>query len=145
MTITPRQHHTNPLATGDLVTLQAVVDMNQPYFTGWLARQSAAEMREWIHALAAEVGITPSDEQVSATGADAGTPGTFTPENATPPPDLLGMTGITANPATAWAEGEHVVLGDESQAHWTATQWAAGAAPAPIGRDRDRQSSLAAN
>jgi hypothetical protein len=66
---------------------------------------------------------------VPATGADAGAPGSFTPAGATVPANLAAMTGIVANPATAWTTGQHVVLGDASQAHWNATAWVAGVAP----------------
>ena len=66
---------------------------------------------------------------VVATGATAGAPGSFTPAGATVPANLAAMTGITANPATAWTTGQHVVLGDASHAHWTGTAWAAGDAP----------------
>ena len=65
----------------------------------------------------------------AATGADAGTPGDFTPANSFPPADLASATGLTASPNTAWATGEYVVLGDGSQAHWSGTAWASGIAP----------------
>lgn len=67
-------------------------------------------------------------DPVAATGATAGAPGAFTPTGATTPADLAALTGITADPATAWTTGQHVVLGDASQAHWNGTAWAAGAA-----------------
>jgi hypothetical protein len=66
---------------------------------------------------------------IVATGATAGTPGTFTPAGATPPADLAAMTGITASPATAWTTGQYVVLGDSSHAHWDSSAWAVGDAP----------------
>jgi hypothetical protein len=66
---------------------------------------------------------------IVATGATAGTPGTFTPAGANAPATLAGMTGITATPATAWTTGQHVVLGDLSKAYWNATAWTAGQAP----------------
>jgi len=65
-----------------------------------------------------------------ATGASAvSTPGSFTPAGASAPYDLAGLAGVTAAPATAWASGTFVVLGDGSQAHWNGTAWAAGVAP----------------
>jgi hypothetical protein len=73
--------------------------------------------------------ITPEPEPVPATGASAGTPGTFTPEGATPPADLGACASVTATPATAWATGEHVVLGDSSHAYWDGSAWVAGDAP----------------
>lgn len=69
-----------------------------------------------------------SSAPVPATGAQAGTPGWFTPFGATIPADFAAMSGITASPATAWTTGQHVVLGDNSHAHWDGTDWAAGAA-----------------
>jgi hypothetical protein len=60
------------------------------------------------------------------TGATAGTPGVFTPAGRLTPYNLAAMTGITANPATAWTTGQHMVLGDGSKAFWNGTTWAAG-------------------
>ena len=66
---------------------------------------------------------------VAATGATAGTPGTFTPAGAVAPQNLAAMTGVvTATPATAWTTGQHVVLGDLSKAYWNATAWVTGQA-----------------
>lgn len=63
-----------------------------------------------------------------ATGATAGTPGTWTPAGSTPPDTLARTTGITASPATAWTVGQRVVLGDGSLAHWSGTAWVTGVA-----------------
>lgn len=70
----------------------------------------------------------PAAAPIAATGATAGTPGTFTPSGATAPANLAALSGITASPATAWIATQYVVLGDASQAHWTGSAWAAGAA-----------------
>lgn len=64
----------------------------------------------------------------AATGATAGSPGSFTPAGSGAPADLAGATGVTASPATAWTTGQYVVLGDASEAHWNATAWVAGRA-----------------
>lgn len=65
-----------------------------------------------------------------ATGATAGTPGTWTPPDSLPIFNQSGMTGaITASPATAWTVGQHVVLGDLNKTHWNGTTWIAGIAP----------------
>jgi hypothetical protein len=64
-----------------------------------------------------------------ATGATAGTPGTFTPAGADAPADLAACASLTATPATAWATGEHVVLGDATHAFWDGAAWAGGEAP----------------
>jgi hypothetical protein len=58
---------------------------------------------------------------VLATGADAGTPGSFTPSGAVTPANFAAMTGIVANPATTWTTGQHVVLLDTTTAHWKTT------------------------
>lgn len=63
-----------------------------------------------------------------ASGATAGSPGDFTPEGSHAPYNLAALSGVTADPATAWTTGQHVVLGDDTQAHWNGSAWAAGAA-----------------
>jgi len=67
-----------------------------------------------------------------ATGADAA--GTWTPEGSEAPLTLADMAGVTANPTTAWVDGQHVVLGDGTSAYWDGTAWVAGTAPgeAPV-------------
>lgn len=64
---------------------------------------------------------------VPATGATAGTPGTFTPAGGHVK-NLAGLTGVTASPATAWTTGQYVVLDDLTNAHWSGTAWVAGKA-----------------
>jgi hypothetical protein len=71
-------------------------------------------------------GLAPAQ---AATGAFAGTPGFWDPSGATAPANLAGMAGVTANPATAWLTGQHMVLGDNSHTYWNATAWTAGNAP----------------
>lgn len=66
---------------------------------------------------------------ISPTGATAGTPGTFTPSGAAAPANLAGLSGITANPTTAWTTGQRVVLGNSTTAYWNGTAWVAGNAP----------------
>jgi hypothetical protein len=63
-----------------------------------------------------------------ATGATAGTPGSWTPAGAAPPADFAALGAITATPLTAWTTGQHVVLGDASNAFWDGAAWAAGQA-----------------
>ncbi len=79
-------------------------------------------------------GEAPPPEGVDATGATAGSPGSFTPSGATPAADLAGLSACTASPTTPWTEGQHVILGDASHAYWDGTAWQAGDAPPPIGR-----------
>jgi len=64
-----------------------------------------------------------------ATGATAGTPGTWTPAGSHPPSNLAGMTGITPTPATAWTTGQYVNLHPTGSAYWNGTAWALGVAP----------------
>ncbi|MCJ0870257.1 hypothetical protein [Streptomyces sp. AP-93] len=71
--------------------------------------------------------VTPLGGTI-ATGATAGTPGSFTPSGASAPAKFATLTGVTASPATAWTTGQHVVLGDGSKAKWTGSAWAAGIA-----------------
>lgn len=67
-----------------------------------------------------------------ATGATAGTPGTWTPANADEPNSLSELQNaappVVASPTTAWTTGQFVVLDDRSNAHWNGTAWAAGKA-----------------
>jgi hypothetical protein len=64
---------------------------------------------------------------VAATGATAGSPGTWTPSGARPPSTLAGCAGLTASPATAWTTGQHVLLADgTTHVHWNGTAWASG-------------------
>ena len=69
----------------------------------------------------------------AATGATAGTPGTFTPANSYPPKDFTDLTNgsptVVASPATSWTTGQYVTLSDGSKAHWNGTTWIAGAKP----------------
>lgn len=66
----------------------------------------------------------------AATGATAGKPGTWTPAGAKAPANLAAMPGITADPTTKWTVGQHMILGDNAHAHWDATAWVTGDAPA---------------
>lgn len=66
-----------------------------------------------------------------ATGADAGSPGTWTPTDAYPPADFATLVAqsVTANPATAWTTGQYVILGDLTHAYWDSSAWVVGEAP----------------
>lgn len=64
----------------------------------------------------------------AATGATAGSPGTFTPSGSVAPYDLADLTLVTADPVTAWTTGQSVDLGDGSAAHWSGTAWVLGVA-----------------
>lgn len=64
-----------------------------------------------------------------ATGATAGSPGTFTPGGSVAPANFAAIGSLTATPATAWTTGQYVVLGDSSHAHWDSSAWVVGNAP----------------
>jgi hypothetical protein len=69
-----------------------------------------------------------------ATGATAGTPGSWTPSGSSAPASVsaLQSSGIVASPATAWSTGEFMqtaTLGPPGQAYWDGAAWAAGTAP----------------
>lgn len=71
--------------------------------------------------------ITPLGGSV-ATGATAGTPGSFTPADSVAPANLAAMASVIATPSSAWTTGQNVILGDASTAHWDGTAWVSGAA-----------------
>jgi hypothetical protein len=70
----------------------------------------------------------------TATGANAGIPGSWTPSGAGAPADVPALTssGIVATPNTAWTTGQYVqtlTAGVPGQGHWNGTAWVAGVAP----------------
>ena len=71
----------------------------------------------------------PLSGPITATGATAGTPGTFTPSGAAAPANLAAMSSIVASPTTAWATGEYVATADSLHCHWDSSAWASGDAP----------------
>ena len=75
-------------------------------------------------------GEPPPTSQDPATGASAGSPGTWTPSGGQPPADFAALSSMTADPTTAWSEGQYVTLGDNSDAYWDGTNWVVGRAPA---------------
>lgn len=69
-----------------------------------------------------------------ATGATAGTPGTWTPSGSTPPANAAGATSasIVASPSSAWTTGQYVqgsTAGSGGQMYWNGTAWTSGMAP----------------
>lgn len=67
----------------------------------------------------------------AATGATAGTPGTWTPSGSTPPANAAAAGSVTASPTTAWTTGQYVqgsTAGTAGEMHWDGTAWAAGKA-----------------
>lgn len=71
--------------------------------------------------------ITPLGASV-ATGATAGSPGSFSPDGSVVPANLAAMASVIATPTSAWTTGQHVVLGDASKTYWDGDSWNAGQA-----------------
>lgn len=71
-----------------------------------------------------------------ATGATAGTPGSWTPAGSTPPASPAALIAgtpnvVVASPTTAWTVGQYVqtaTAGTGGRAHWSGTAWVSGAA-----------------
>jgi hypothetical protein len=83
----------------------------------------------WTQAMSPKQGVLPP--ATAATGATAGTPGTWTPPGSTPPASVATIGSVVASPATAWTTGQYVqtaTAGTPGQAHWSGTAWVAGAA-----------------
>jgi hypothetical protein len=121
------------------------VDGTKPVLTGSLRIEVPAETYggdvntrvtsdfEWQ--LTAPLTRTPGTAP-AATGATAGTPGTWTPGGSTPPSSVANLIAgtpvtVTASPATAWTTGQYVqtgTAGAAGEAHWSGTAWVAGRA-----------------
>ncbi|MFF4054613.1 hypothetical protein ACFYZ0_02315 [Streptomyces sp. NPDC001708] len=71
--------------------------------------------------------ITPLGASV-ASGATAGSPGSFTPEGSLAPANLAAMASVIATPTSAWTAGQYVTLGDVSKTYWDGDSWNAGQA-----------------
>lgn len=69
---------------------------------------------------------------VAATGALAGTPGTWAPVGATPPTTSATASAVTATPSTSWTTGQYVqgsTAGAAGEMYWNGTAWTAGRKP----------------
>jgi hypothetical protein len=80
------------------------------------------------------VALDPPTGAVAATGATAGSPGSWTPGGSTPPNDAADATtdGIIASPTTAWTTGQYVqgsTVGLPGQMYWDGSAWVSGQAP----------------
>lgn len=64
----------------------------------------------------------------NATGATAGSPGTWTPSGSDAPLNLAQAIAdaIVASPNTAWTTGQHVITRSGTHIHWSGTAWVAG-------------------
>ena len=73
---------------------------------------------------------TVAPDAAPPTGVALGAPGAFLPSGAGLPANLAALIALGALGQTAaWTEGQYVVLGDESSAHWSGDEWVAGPAP----------------
>jgi hypothetical protein len=83
------------------------------------------------------IAVPAQPEQAAATGANAGTPGTWTPPGAPAPTTVANLISgtpedVTATPGTAWTTGQYVqtqAAGTGGRAYWNGTAWVAGSAP----------------
>lgn len=83
------------------------------------------------------VGVAPmwSEDNVPdvpATGATAGTPGSWTPAGSVPPASPATIGAVVASPTTAWTVGQYVqtaTAGTAGRAYWSGTAWTQGSAP----------------
>lgn len=109
----------NPEFWGDVIP--------QPYtlLSGDAGEASSVEL-EWSIDGSPKIDPPDARDVIAATGATAGSPGSFTPAGATTPADLADLSDVTASPATAWTTGQHVVTADSTHAHWDGAAWATG-------------------
>lgn len=107
----------------DIAVTGTVTDRYDNTPTGFDAQNFEQKLTYNPNAANAEDGGAEDDGVSVAT---AGTPGTF--DGTGTPANLAALSDVTAEPATAWTTGQHVVLGDATQAHWNGTEWVAGAA-----------------
>jgi hypothetical protein len=90
----------------------------------------------WVGSDPADAVIIPGYPPTPATGATAGTPGTWTPAGSTPPATVAALIAgtpnvVVASPATAWTVGQYVqtqAVGAPGQAHWSGSAWVSGPA-----------------
>lgn len=74
-----------------------------------------------------------------ASGATAGSPGTWSPSGSTPPATVAALIAGTPNavaptPSSAWTPGQYVqtaTSGSGGQAYWNGTAWTSGVTPTP--------------
>jgi hypothetical protein len=101
-------------------------------YGGTFGDGSAATATATWPALAAP-SIPSAQPPTPASGATAGTPGTWTPGGSVPPANAAAATssGVVASPATAWTTGQYVqgsTAGTGGEMNWTGSAWAAGKA-----------------
>jgi hypothetical protein len=76
-----------------------------------------------------EVPETPTNP---ATGATAGSPGTFTPAGCDIPVTIEDMGGVVPDPTSKWDPGQYMLLSDNvTTAYWDSLEWVGGISPEP--------------
>jgi hypothetical protein len=133
--------------TGGTLLSQSSDNFGQPTFDVEGISLNCPEPSEWYGVMMAmrffpTVVQLPTDPSewtaaggavVPATGATAGTPGTWQPGGSTPPPDAAGATAVTnVTPATGWTTGQYMqgsTAGTPGEMYWDDDSWVAGRHP----------------
>ena len=108
------------------------VDPVQPDRRGALQDHAQGAGRYDTRSGGSVVPVVPREAAVHATGAVAGSPGTWFPVGSGVPGNLAAMgpvqpVNVGGTPVlTAWTTGQHMVLGDASQCNWNGTAWVVG-------------------
>jgi hypothetical protein len=118
----------NPVATGEIIAQAGA-------FGGTPGEALTASVTLNIQGYPDIKDPTGASLRNPATGATAGTPGTFSPVGSVPPSSVaaLRQSGVTASPATAWTSGQYIqtgTAGTDGEAFWDGDTWEAGKAPA---------------
>jgi len=130
---------------GDLASLQTVTASPATAWTGTQYLQTAIggaptgsggtnytwNGTAWVTTVVGTLPTSAPEEPETngvATGATAGTPGSWTPEGALAPQLMADAPPLEGEPA--WASGEYALLRNGStHIHWTGDAWASGNAP----------------
>lgn len=101
-----------------------------------------ADLEDILYGASAAAKLPTPDEVLAlfsggaplATGANAGSPGSWTPGGSTPPASVAALQGssIVASPAASWTTGQYVqtgTAGSAGEAYWNGSAWVAGRKP----------------
>jgi hypothetical protein len=101
----------------------------------WLFPSYADRPYMYARSMDAPVGLKGcfSNLGIPISAISAGTPGTYSPVDATRPTNLnvLSDAGALGN-TTAWTTGQYIVLRDGSEAYWDGNSWELGRKPATV-------------
>jgi hypothetical protein len=119
-----------PANEADLRANPPIRSANFPWSEGtWVETADGAKWH-WDGAtwVAGEIPTT-----VAATGATAGSPGSWTPPGPlTRPPTNRNAANFIHLTDAAWTTGQYIVCGDNSQLYWDGSAWQEGVAPDPL-------------